>query len=549
MSKIKPTKLDSAISSIFPSWGASRMRSRVEIEMLGGAYEATRPGNRPFDGFTQFLTSPNSRTTNYERQKLVNYSRFLSMSGLGAAINSRLSDHVIGSGLVFRSSIDAEKLGLSEDQKKVKQKEFTNLWKAFFQGENGHYERMYSGGYLQGVAFKSMCEGGDAFGIPVKKKPRVGHRFPFSLQILESERIQTPTGQDNNELFYQGFQRNAEGIPVKIWTSKNTGKYGQVDSGYFNPDKWDSRSIFGSNTGIRQIFQLKNLAQDRPGALRGIPLLTPSAGLIIDHKELTESVLQSAKIQSIFAAFWTGGGSASKMGGAPTNNQTNQTSSSFPRVDLTKGQIVDLAGTDARLEPFESKQPGDNYTDFMTHNVALIGAITGIPKSVILLWMDRNYSANRGEVAMFWVTVLRNRVAFILQFLFPFWEYLMSWGVASGNITAPGFFDDPEIKAAWLGDPQHQFSGPRMPSLDVEKDAKGMILMRDGRFNSTRGLIETSSELDPDSVFKELKEEEEQGIIEAVAQQTQQLIAENEQPESEDGNNDESEPAEEAENG
>jgi len=534
MPKIEQSGLDKAIQNVFPGWGAKRMQSRVQIKMLSGAYEATRPGNRPFDGFTQFLTSPNSRVTTLERQKLINFSRFLSMSGLGAAINSRLSDHTIGSGLVFRSSIDAETLGLSEDAKKTKQKEFTNFWKAFWQGENGHYERMYSGGYLQGIAFKSMLEGGDCFPLPVKKKPRVGHKFPFALQILESERIQTPTGLENNTDYYQGIQRNAEGIPVKIWTTKNKDKFGQIDSGYFNPDQWTSRSIFGSNTGIRQVFQLKNLAQDRPGALRGIPLLTPTIGLIIDHQELTASVLQAAKIQSIFAAFWKGGGTAPKMGGAPGNNQTAGTTSSFPRIDMTKGQIVDLMGTDATLEPFESKQPNSNFTDFQTHIVSLIGAISGIPKSVILLWMDRNYSANRGEVAMFWVTVLRNRIAFILQFLFPFWEYLMSWGVASGNITAPGFFDDPEIKAAWLGDPIHQFSGPRMPSLDVEKEAKGMTILRDGKFNSTRGLIEQSSELDPDAVFEELKEEEERGLIEAVAQQTKQLIEENEPKEGAD---------------
>jgi capsid protein len=501
--------------------------------MLSGAYEATRPGARPFDGFTRFLTSPNSRATTRELKDLREFSRFLSMSGLGAAINCRLSDHVIGSGLVFRSSIDADKLKLTEDQKKKKQKEFTNLWKAFFQAENGHYERMYPGGYLQGVAFKSMLEGGDAFGIPVKKKPRKSHKFPFALQLLEAERIQTPRGLESDYMFHHGFQRNPNGTPVKIWMSKNRDKFGNADIGYFNPDSWESRDIFGSNTGIRQIFQLKNLAQERPGALRGIPFLTPSIGKIIDHEELTAAVLQSAKIQSIFAAFWRGGTSAPKFGGAPSNNQTDGTTSSFPRVDLTKGQIVDLAGTDAELVPFESKQPNGNFTDFDMHQVALIGAIQGIPKSVILLWMDRNYSANRGEVAMFWVTVLRNRVAFILQFLFPFWEYLLTWGIASGNVSAPGFFDDPEIKAAWLGDPVHQFSGPRMPSLDVEKEAKGMILMRDGRFNSTRGLIETSSELDPTSVFEEIKQEEEDGIIEKIAQMTQATIQENEQPQPE----------------
>lgn len=534
MVEANQTWLDKKILHYAPGWGRRRLQNRVHAQMLSGAYEATRSGARPFDGVIKFLTSPNSRVTSYELQELRNHSRFLSMQGLGAAINQRLSDHVIGSGLVFRSSIDADKLKLTDDQKKAKQKEFTRFWKAFFQGESGHYERMYSGGYLQGIAFKSMLDGGDSFGIPAKKKPRKNHKFPFALQVLESERIQTPTGLDNNTEFYQGFQKNAEGIPVKIWTSKNRGKFGQIDSGYFNPDQWDSRSIFGPNTGIRQVFQIKNLAQDRPGALRGIPFLTPAMGKIINYDELFEAVLQSAKIQSIFAAFWKGGNSAPKFGKAPGNNQTDQTESSYPRIDLTKGMIGDLSGTDAELVPFESKQPNGNFTDFTVHVASVIGSIVGIPKSVILLWMDRNYSANRGEVAMFWVTVLRNRIAFILQFLFPFWEYLMSWGVASGNIAAPGFFDDPEIKAAWLGDPVHQFSGPRMPSLDVEKEAKGMRALKDGGFNSTRGLIETNSELDPDAVFEERDEEIERGITEAVAQQTQQLITENEQKEGED---------------
>lgn len=530
MKEIKQTKLDSAINTVFPGWGAKRMQSRVQIQALSGAYEATRSGARPFDGAIRFLTSPNSRVTSYELQELRNHSRFMGMQGLGAAINQRMADHVIGSGAIFRASVKADKLKLTKKQKLNKDRELTAFYNSFCQGENGHYERFYPWGYLQGVAYKSMLDGGDAFCLPVKKKPRVGHKFPFALQLLEAERVQTPRGLENDPSFYHGFQRNAEDIPVKIWTSKNKGKFGQVDSGYFNPDQWDSRSIFGSNTGIRQVFQLKNLAQDRPGALRGIPFLTPSMGKIINYDELFDSILQSAKIQSIFAGFWTSEKKTPLKGGAPSDNSTDGTTSKFPRLDLTKGIIGDLTGTDARLEPFESKQPNGNFTDFTVHVASIIGAIQGIPKSVILLWMDRNYSANRGEVALFWTTVLRNRSAFILQFLFPFWEYLLTWGVASGNVSCPGFFDDPEIKAAWLGDPVHQFKGPRMPSLDVEKEAKGMLLLKEGRFNSTRGLIDANSELDADSVFDEVDEEVERELTEAVAAQTKQLIDENNQP-------------------
>ena len=531
MAKFAPTIIDNAILKVFPGWGLSRIKNRAEASMISGAYEPTRPGNRPFSNYTQFLTSPNSRTTTLERQKLINFSRFLCMSSIGTAITNRLTDHAVGSGLNFRASVNAEFLGLNEDQTDSKNQELTRLWNTFFQAENGHYERMYPGGYFQSIAFKSMLEGGDNFVLPVRTKPRKNHKFPFALQILESERVSTPTGLESNDRFYQGIEKNEAGIPIRVYSAKNKGISGTGrESSYFNPSEWDINTIFGSNSGIRQVFQIKNLAQDRPGALRGIPFLTPAIGLIIDHQEFTAAVLKAAKIQSIFAALWKGT-STGKFGGAPSNNQTAGTTSKFPRVDLTAGQIVDLSGAEGELTAFQTTQPMKEFTPFQLQILQLIGSITGIPVSFILMMFTKSFSASRGETAIFWTTVLRNRYAFIFQFLFPFWEFLLSWAVSSGMVSAPGFFDDPEIKSAYLGSAIHQFSGPRMPQLDLEKEAKGLVLLRDAGFNSTRGTIEDSFDRDPDEVFRERREEQSSGLFEATANATQQLIDENEQPE------------------
>ena len=541
MAKFTPTLVDRAILKAFPGWGLNRIKNRAEAGMISGAYEPTRPGNRPFSNYTQFLTSPNSRATSLERQKLINFSRFMCMSSIGTAITNRLTDHAVGSGLNFRASVNAEYLGLGEKEAKTKNQELTRLWNTFFQAENGHYERMYSGGYFQSIAFKSMLEGGDNFVLPVRTKPRKNHRFPFALQTLESERVSTPTGLESDERFYQGIEKNDSGIPVRIYSAKNKGISGTGrEASYFNPSDWDIKTIFGPNTGVRQVFQIKNLAQDRPGALRGIPFLTPATGLIIDHQEFTAAVLKAAKIQSIFAAIWQGGTGGGKFGKAPGDNQTTGTTSKFPRVDLTAGQIVDLSGIDGELKSFETTQPMKEFTPFQMQILQLIGAITGIPVSFILMMFTKSFSASRGETAIFWTTVLRNRYAFIYQFLYPFWEYLLSWAVSSGMISAPGFFDNPEIKAAYLGSAIHQFSGPRMPQLDLEKEAKGLVALRDGGFKSTRGIIEESFDHDPDEVFRELDEEKERGIIQAAATATQQLIKENEQPEEiEEENEDE----------
>lgn len=489
--------------------------SRVDFLASTGAYEPTRPGKRPYSNFTHFLTSPNSRANERERQELVNFSRFLCQTGIGTAFTNRLTNLCIGSGLSFRASVNAEFLGLGEEEAKAKNKEFTRFWKLFFNGENGNYDRMYNGGYFQSLTFKSMLEGGDNFIFPARVKPRKNHRFPFALQTFESERVSTPYGNQGNNRFIDGIEQNDQGIPYRVHVAKSVSELGQKDKSYFSPDFWQPLQIFGQNTGVRQVFQLKNLGQDRPGAMRGIPFLTPATGMIIDHNELSEAVLKAAKIQSIFAVLWSGGKGGGKMGKAPSGNQTSGTTSTFPRVDLTGGQAIDLPeGYD--MKGFQSTQPGKDYTPFQMHNLAMMSGITGIPRSFVLMLFEKSYSASKGETSLLWTTVLRNRFAYVFQFLFPFWEYLLSYGVASGLISAPGFFDDPETRAAWLGDPIHQFTGPRMPQLDLEKEMKGLVLARNAGFQSTRGIIESTSENDPDEVFKELEEEKEKQIFQAI---------------------------------
>jgi capsid protein len=505
--KPKPTRFENIISKVLPGTADLLYNRRISYMASTGAYEPNRSGNRPFSNQIQFLTSPNSRANPRELQELRNYSRFLGYNGIGAAYTNRLTTLTIGSGIGFRASVNAEFLGLGEKETARKNQEFTRFWKLFWSGENGSADRMYSGGYFQGLTFKSMLDGGDCAIIPAATKPRKNHRFPFALKAYEAELISTPYGKESDPSFVDGFQKNDSGVPYWIHIAKSIGKYGMPDAAYFNADNWEKRAIFGPNTGIRQVFHLKNLTQDRPGAIRGIPFLTPATGMIINHNELAEAVLNAAKAQAIFAILFTGGKGGGKMGGAPSDLKTPGKSTSFPRVDMTGGQILDMPeGFD--LKAFETTQPRKEFTDHQMHMLSVISAITGIPRSFILMLFDKSYSASKGETSVLWTTVLRFLYTFVNQFLFPFWEYLLSYGVSAGLISAPGFFDDPEIKQAWLGDPVHQFKGPRMPQLDLQKEAGGLKTLVETGLKSRREIIEETTTSDPDQVFSEIEEEE-----------------------------------------
>jgi capsid protein len=518
VNKVKPTLFENALYKIgLPGTAATLYHRRLEFMAATGAYEGTRSGNRPYNNFLQFITGPNSRVSSLELQTLRNQSRFLNMTGIGSAYSNRLTDLAIGRGLNFRAGVDAEFLGLGVEEAKRKNQEFTRLWKLFWHAENGTADRMYPGGYFQAINFKSMLDGGDSIALPVKTKPRFSHPFPFALKAYEAEVVSTPYGRTNDSSIVDGFQRNDDGVPYKMYVAEHINKYGQVDAEYKNASNWTEFNIF-NQAGIRQVFHCKNLTQDRPGAIRGIPFLTPASGMIIDHNEFADAVVKAAKAQAVFAVKATGGKGGKKMGGAPGDNQTAGTTSSFPRIDWTGGQIVDLPeGFD--LTPFESTHPRSEFTGYQMHSLAVQSAITGIARSFILMLFDKSYSASKGETSLTWVTVLRHRYTYVYQFLFPFWEYLLSWAVASGNISAPGFFNDPEIKMAWLGDPIHQFTGPRMPQLDLQKEAAGLKTMIDAGIKSRRGVIEETSTDDPDQVFAEIQEEQEMDIFNGIVNQ------------------------------
>jgi capsid protein len=515
---IKPTIFENALYKIgLTGTAATLYHRRLEFMAATGAYEGTRSGNRPHGNFLQFITGPNSRVSSLELQTLRNQNRFLNMTGIGSAYSNRLTDLAIGRGLSFRAGIDAEFLGLGAEEAKRKNQEFTRLWKLFWHAENGTADRMYPGGYFQANTFKSMLDGGDCVALPVKTEKRFSHPFPFALKAYEAEVISTPYGMTSDKTIIDGFQRNDDGVPVKVHIAKHINKFGQIDAEYTNASNWVDFDIF-NKAGIRQVFHCKNLTQDRPGAIRGIPFLTPASGMIIDHNEFADAIVKAAKAQAVFAVLFKGGSGLNKTAKAPSGLQTDGTTTTFPRVDWTGGQVVGLPDNQT-LEAFETKQPRKEFTDYQMHAMNIQSAITGMSRSFILMQFDKSYSASKGETSLTWITVLRHRYTYVYQFLFPFWEYLLSWAVASGNIFAPGFFSDPEIKMAWLGDPIHQFTGPRMPQLDLQKEAAGLKILAETGIKSRRGIIEETSTDDPDQVFSEIQEEQEMDIFKGIVNQ------------------------------
>ena len=109
----------------------------------------------------------------------------------------------------------------------------------------------------------------------------------------------------------------------------------------------------------------------------------------------------------------------------------------------------------------------------MTQLIKHIGAAINIPYEVLMKNFTSSYSASRAAMLQAWEEFKLRRTWFARDFCQPVYETWLAEAVAVGRVDAPGFFDDPAIRAAWVS---ADWYGPTMSILDPVKDIKGSAM-------------------------------------------------------------------------
>ena len=102
-----------------------------------------------------------------------------------------------------------------------------------------------------------------------------------------------------------------------------------------------------------------------------------------------------------------------------------------------------------------------------------MGAALEIPADLLLKSFNSSYSASRAALMEAWKAFRMRRKWFVDDFCTPVYEIWLSEAVARGRISAPGFFADPAIRAAYLG---AEWIGPSQGQLDPTKEITAEIL-------------------------------------------------------------------------
>lgn len=457
------TITDRLVEWINPAAGMERLKGRVMMAEVGG-YAGGKRDRRATRNWRPKQTSVNEELA-YDLPDLRTRSRDLARNVPIAtgAINTVVTS-VVGDGLVLQSQIDQEALGLTPDQAEAWQRQAEREFAIW--ARRPDFTSRLNFDELQSLVLRAMLESGDILAVR-RRRFDAGDTYGLKLQLVEADRLSNPNFMQNTPTMVDGVEMDTDGVPIAYHIATRH----PDDTGRGVQREWRRFEAGSSVTGQPLILHL--YAQMRPDQARGIPYLSPVVEAIKQLGDYAEAEVRAAVISAMFTVFvkpasLEDDGDASFIG----ENGTGSNVDAASEIQLGNGAIVDLGpGEDVTFA--DPKRPNTAFDGFVTAMSRHIGVALELPYELLLKSFTASYSASRAALEMAWQMFRTRRSWLAWKFCQPVYEWVITEAVASGRLSAPGFFDDPIIREAWLGS---DWIGPSRIQLDPQKEAAADLL-------------------------------------------------------------------------
>ncbi|MBE6014725.1 MAG: phage portal protein [Lachnospiraceae bacterium] len=462
--------IDKVIRAVAPIHAAKREYARATLSFVDSGY-GNYGANQTKKSMRGWMYGGGSAKEDIEDNVDVLRQRsrdaYMGIPVATAALKT-LRTNVVAGGLMPAPQIDAEFLGITDDEAEKLQKQIIREFALWADTPVCDAERIDNFYMLQQLAFFSYLMNGDAIVLlPVKET--IGQPYSLRIRLIEADRISSPDGYDrlapcdvdghHVEQIVQGVETDKDGMVIAYWICNR-----HPLSSTFNitaPAKWVRVEAYGSMTGRRNVLHVMN--RERVGQKRGVPILAPVLESLKQLGRYTDAEITAAVLSAMFTVFVQ---SQTADDGRPFGemlppqeliDQADQSS-----IELGPGAIVSLnPGEEVQFaDPKHPSTGFDNFTDAM---IKQIGAALEIPPEVLFKQFVSSYSAARGALNEFWRSCQMQRDWFTDDFCAPIYEEWFTEAVARGRINAPGFFADPAIKKAYT---TCSWNGPARTNLN-----------------------------------------------------------------------------------
>ncbi len=430
-----------------------------------GGYNGARTDKASLSNWRIFGGSPRTDIIN-GLQTLRHRARDLDRnSAVGAAAVNTTVTHVIGTGLAGNPQIDGAFLGLTEAQRDTWQRETRRRFRAWCDSKDVDLARELNFFGMQDLGFRSTLTSGDSFVVtPLVERAGIpGKRL--ALQLIEADLCSNPDNNPDTRTLTQGIEHDAttgEALACYFSAVHPNDTYALAG----DKNTWTKVEMRGRNSGRRNVLHLYRML--RPGQRRGVPYLAPVMEPIKQLNRYTEAELSAAVTSALFSVFLKMDPKAfdetfDNQGKADYLQKAMEWSGEFDpssAINLLPGESV---------ETVNPSRPNAEFDPFTTSCIRQIGMGLGLPYEVLVMHYQSSYSAARAALLMAWKFFMGWRDWMATHFCQPVYELWLADEVASGRISAPGFFRDRLVRHAWC---QAVWIGDGPGSIDPEKEVR-----------------------------------------------------------------------------
>lgn len=445
----QPTRLDRFLAWAAPEAALRRLRARATLNLatsfLSGSYDGARsdrPGLKnwnPGDGSADRDTLGDLRTLRARSRDAVRNQPIA-----GSVVSTKVLN-VVGTGLKAKARIDRKYLGLTDEQaeewEQMAERVFVHHSKRLdIEGELSFAEQ-------QALALRSVLESGDLLALR-RFKERKGDLLGTKIQLVEADRICNPNSRADTRQLAGGVEIDEDGVVLAYHVAN-----GHPGDPFAWPLAWQRVQVDGA-AGRRAKLLYFHL---RPGQRRGVPDLAPVIEKLKQLSRLSEAELAASVLNAFFTVFikHTADETTSSLNGyvgdsgEAENLDATGTAAPERELHLGQGTIIDLLDGE-EIQTASPNRPNAAFDAFWTAMVREIGMATELPYEVLTKHFQSSYSAARAAFLMAWKAFKTYR-EWLSGFCTLAWEWTIEEAIARGILDAPGFFDDPLTRAAWLG--------------------------------------------------------------------------------------------------
>lgn len=372
------------------------------------------------------------------------------------AANTKVNG-AIGAGLQLRSVLDAKVLGIDESAVSELQYHIEREWE-IFEREADFTGQLHLRDWER-VAFRSARISGDV-GVARRYRKRPGETYGTRVVLIEADRICNPNRRADTDQVQAGVQLSTDGeVQGYYVTDRHPGDPRSAAL------KWTFVPRRGATSGMLQFVLAADIT--RPGQVRGIPLFAPVEEDLKQLGDYSAAEIKAAINDAYLFAFEETAAEGDDDGLPAITTPAGQQSGASDELQLSDLTITSLA-PGRKVTVKKPERPNSAFDGFVMAFCKQIGTALDVPYELLMKHFSSSFSASRGALELAYKVSMVEQAWFVRSVLDPVREWQFTEMVASGRFNAPGFFDDPIKRAAWLG---REWVGPTRVQINPQVEA------------------------------------------------------------------------------